>query len=228
MDEINIQTQPRTKASIKKLRLLILMMFITVIILITTTYAWFSVQRDVEIYGLKVNVEVAENMQTSLDGEKWTNTIEISDMRQLYGTAASGLQAVQNEHANYIPTELFPVSTVGNVGTDGRMTFAQGIISERTLSNITLCSEDDIVPGALIKGNPAATPATTGMEDNNKDHPYLAFDMYLRNVSKAEEDILELNAGSIVTATGAQTGLEASVRIGFLAYDDEASLLDTP
>ena len=60
----------RSKKSLKKIQSLIFLMLITMVLAITATYAWFSTQRDVEIAGMRLNVEVAESMQISLDGEK--------------------------------------------------------------------------------------------------------------------------------------------------------------
>ena len=65
---------------------MIIILLIAALISVTGTYAWFSTQRDVEIVGFRLNVEIAENLEISLDGEKWTHTIEIYNMRQFYGT----------------------------------------------------------------------------------------------------------------------------------------------
>ena len=43
-------------------------MLLTLILAITATYAWFSTQRDIEVSGMRLNVEVAESLQISLDG----------------------------------------------------------------------------------------------------------------------------------------------------------------
>ena len=51
----------RNKKSIRKIRGLLMLMLLTMILAITATYAWFSTQRDVEITGMKLNVEVAES-----------------------------------------------------------------------------------------------------------------------------------------------------------------------
>ena len=115
----------RSKKSLKKIQSLIFLMLITLILGITATYAWFSTQRDVEIAGMRLNVEVAESMQISLDGEKWTQSIQIADMRQFYGTydvsGDEGFAVFQAKdideggNLNYVPTELVPVSTAGEV-----------------------------------------------------------------------------------------------------------------
>ena len=73
----------RKKKSLKKIKGLVFLILITLIIGITATYAWFSTQRDVEISGMRLNVEVAESMQISLDGEKWTQSIQIANSNEI-------------------------------------------------------------------------------------------------------------------------------------------------
>ena len=177
----------RSKKSLKKIQSLVFLMLITLILAITATYAWFSTQRDVEIAGMRLNVEVAESMQISLDGEKWTQSIQIADMRQFYGTySATGSESfavyqakkvADGGNLNYVPTELVPVSTAGEV-SGGKLQFVQGTITNnadgsQSLTEITACNETDITTSASIETK----------EANNANHPYLVFDMYLRNIS---------------------------------------------
>lgn len=211
----------RTKKSQKKTKFLLILIVLTAILSITATYAWFSTQKDVEISTLRLNIEVAESLEISLNGKEWTNKITIDDMRQLYGTAATGKhQAVAADNANYIPTELLPVSTIGETTADGRLQFmTASAISGTTLKAIP-CDESDIVVGKTI--------ATT--ETSNKNHPYLAFDVYLKNISAVSAgDPLRLMTGSRVWAdTGyedakagtstANTGAENAMRVGFVQY----------
>ena len=216
----------RTVKSQKKSKMIFLIIIIAALISITGTYAWFSSQRDVEIVGFKINVEIAENLEISLDGETWTHSINIEDMRQFYGTyrdddtTTVAYQAVKDKHRNYVPIELLPVSTVGTV-ENGNLVFVSGEIQEKKLKNITKCSEADITVGSTILSK----------EGNNKNHPYLAFDMYLRNLSNlktpGETDLLQLRAGSIATAANPNTGLEYSVRVGFVQYGNTVELLST-
>ena len=233
----------RNKKSLKKIQSLIFLMLVTLILGITATYAWFSTQRDVEIAGMRLNVEVAESMQISLDGEKWTQSIQIADMRQFYGTydvsGDEGFAVFQAKdvdeggNLNYVPTELVPVSTAGEVA-GGKLQFVQGTIGtnadgSQSLTGITACSETDITNTATIGTK----------EGNNDKHPYLVFDMYLRNISAKTEgiDALELNAGSSVfvntasTDDGEQegkgvsgTGLEYSARVGIIVYGNTVSV----
>ena len=167
------KTRKNTEELKKKSKFLFLIILIAALISITGTYAWFSIQRDVEIVGFRVNVEIAENLEISLDGEHWTHSIQIMNMRQFYGTykVQEGdpdiYQAKTGDQRNYVPIELLPVSTIGSV-KDGNLVFATGEIKDKRLSNLRKCSEDDIKVGVGIKEK----------EGKNDNHPYLAFDMY--------------------------------------------------
>lgn len=223
----------RSKKSLLKIKILLILMFFTIIFAITSTYAWFSSQREVEISGMKLNVEVAESMQISLDGAKWYQSITIDNMRQFYGTYADTTkpQADKNTNTNYVPTELIPVSTVGEVSS-GKLQFMTGSSTMSGLTTsaaLTACSETDLVAGADIKDV---------REANNENHPYLVFDMYLRNYSSNESDELQLNGGSSVwvdtwtaeTQEGKgkyNTGLENCARVGFVVYDNTADITAT-
>ena len=105
----------RSKTSLNKIRSLVFLMLLTLILAITATYAWFSTQRDVEVSGMKLNVEVAESLQISSDGEIWTQSIQIANMRQFYGTytgTGDGFAIYQAKkpddggNTNYVPTEF--------------------------------------------------------------------------------------------------------------------------
>ena len=233
------KTQKRTKW-------LFILLILTAVLSITATYAWFSTQRDVDITGMRLHVEVAESMQISLDGEIWTQSIQIANMRQFYGTYTGTGDAFAIYQAkkpsdggnqNYVPTELKPVSTVGTV-TGGKLQFVKGTISttaegKTQLTDVVACSEADIT----------ATETIANRQNGNENHPYLVFDMYLRNVSAKADgqlDILELNAGSNVwinTETDddteqegagvADTGLEYTARVGMIVYGNTIGITET-
>ncbi len=230
----------RKQKSLKKIRMLFLLLILTAVIMITATYAWFSTQKEVEVTGMRLNVEVAESMQISLDGEKWVQSIEIKDMRQFYGSYSDTSTHQANPiteddgNTNYVPKELLPVSTAGEVAS-GKLQFVQGVVTngETTkLTGITACSEDDLTKTAEISTR----------QEGDKNHPYMVFDMYLRNISAKTtgQDDLKLNAGSKVyvnTATTddteqegkgvADTGLEYSARVGMIVYGNTVSVTAT-
>lgn len=219
----------RTKNSLKKIKLLLFLMLMTIIISLTATYAWFSSQRDVDITGIKLNVEVAESMQISLDGDLWLQSITIDNMRQFYGTysVSSTHQANKNDNTNYVPTELKPVSTIGEVA-NGKLQFMKGeAVTSGIVTSVTAtpCSETDLLKTATI----------TERETGNSNHSYLVFDMYLRNYSAKESDNLQLNKDSRIWVSASDTesqegkgkegtGLENCVRVGFVVYENTADI----
>ncbi len=222
----------KKKQNKKKIRFLIqidiktfiwAMIIVFALISTTATYAWFSKHREAHIRGFNVKVEVGEFLEISLDGEIWTHSINIESMKQLYGTykdkdaTTVALQAKNGEQRNYIPTEMLPVSSVGNV-ENGNLVFVTGKLDQNKLTDIKKCSEEDITMGA----------STSLKESKNADHPYLAFDIYLKNLSHLTEngrkDPLQLDKDSIITATEQGVGLENTVRVAFVKYGSTLDL----
>lgn len=235
----------RTKKSQKKTKFLLILIVLTAILSITATYAWFSSQREVEISTMRLNVEVAENLEISLDGETWANSIVIDNLRQLYGTykgvsnTHTIYQASETDNSNYVPTELLPVSTTGSVA-NGVLQFMKGEVKNGEVS-ATACSETDIAV-TVTPDNPETeevdeskreAKSVASKETNNNKHPYLVFDMYLKNISsQAAGDPLRIATDSKVwvdsTATDPDiagvgvtgTGLENCIRVGFVPYSN--------
>jgi hypothetical protein len=121
------------EGSTKTLRKLILLVAFTGIMLITSTYAWFSTQKNVTLSNLYGAVEVAEGLQMSLDASVWVNEINFSDFDQTTSSwvIKSGVDSTKYFNAatvnpsfqypagagggieNVIPDEYLPASTTG-------------------------------------------------------------------------------------------------------------------
>ena len=119
----------------KRLNALILLVAFTAVLLIVSSYAWFSTQRNVNLSNLDGTVKVAEGLEISLDGSKWSNTIDFSQynddqtvLKKLYG---------ETDH-NIIPTEMLPVSSNGTEGIDKKeIPFYRGVNTDtKVLSSI--------------------------------------------------------------------------------------------
>ena len=107
----------------KRLNSLILLVAFTAVMLIVSTYAWFSAQKNVTIGGLQGQVSVAEGLEISLDAKYWSQEINFKDytnqweLKKVYGatsgTRKDGDDLSASPNHNIIPTELVPVSTTG-------------------------------------------------------------------------------------------------------------------
>ena len=117
--------EKRTKESSKRINSLILLIAFTAIMLIVSTYAWFTSQKDVTLSNLRGTVEVVENMEISLDAKEWSNFIDLTDAQAKFDSAQTsrGLAKLDNGSdltvktvPGIIPKELLPVSGYGKTG----------------------------------------------------------------------------------------------------------------
>ena len=214
--------QNKQKNSKRRLNSLILLVAFTAIMLIVSTYAWFSTQRNVSISNLEGTVKVAEGLEISLDAENWSQEIDfdqytMDDLKKLYG---------ETNH-NVIPTELIPASTNGAEGigkTD--ITFYRGkatqVDKKWQLADIT-----------EVEG-----PTSTITSASDLKFPgYYAIDLFLRNsgidtgkgdVQGTTTETLQLTQNSAVTVkTGgnADTGIQNTPRVAFALYDGSADVV---
>ena len=233
--------EKRTKESSKRINSLILLIAFTAIMLIVSTYAWFTSQKDITLSNLRGTVEVAENMEISLDAKTWHQEIDLAELVEVGGVQKNVFQIAQESRdaakkadgsdlgidtTQYvIPKELLPVSGIGETGST-LMPLYDGTATGTKLAGIAKCTE-----------NHTGTQADEG---------YFAFDIYIKNTSKdGQPDNLQLNLNSavqvlpitlekeVVDAFGntvtrqyqgdPASGLQNSVRVGLALYGGEVS-----
>ena len=203
----------------RKLNALILLIAFTAIMLIVSTYAWFSTQRTVTLNGISGTVNVAEGLEISLDALNWSNALDLSSITNLKQYVSEHGYTTNN---NIIPTEMLPVSTQGSTGKNHVEMYKGEAPSNLKLSKVTLCDE-------------------AVSDDKEDSYPaYIAFDVFLRDSSRSEADVpLFLTTDSTVTvkANGGleeQYGLQNTIRVGFAKFatyanykSDQKTILDT-
>ena len=196
----------RSRSSKRRLNSLFMALLLSSAMLVMSTYAWFSANRSVEITGITAKVTAAEGLQISLDGATWGTSVTVND------TTLAAAETSQTGINDYLlPTELKPVSTTG--ATSGaEVSFYDGKI---TADGVTLNN-------AASATRTSSTTASTGK--------YIVFDVYLKNSSSQTSDLFQLGANSLVrlgTTTDhigvSDTGLENSVRIGFMLFGNTAA-----
>ena len=214
----------RSRKSKRRMNSMFMALLLTAILLIMSTYAWFTANRVVTINGITARVTVAEGLQISLDGEHWSNSITASaEVLAALGTASkSGEQDIPVNTWQW-PSELKPVSSDGTLDS-GIPVFKDGAISTdgRQLASI-----------AAVTPNYSATVTGSGAT-TAKGEKLIIFDVYLRNTSgQSGTDTFQLGTGSSVAITALQesgsnvgvqgTGLEFSSRVGVLLYGNTVS-----
>ncbi len=215
----------------KRLNALILLVAFTAVLLIVSTYAWFSTQKNVTLSNLDGKVNVAEGLQISLDAEHWSNSIDFSQ----YKNDQSPLKKQYGENThNLIPTEMLPVSTTATEQLDStgsgtgikELSFYRGTNSDSIkLYDVKAVSNDltkvDATGESLEEGNTTITAKSADVYPG-----YYAIDFFLQN-SSAETtgtDVLQLNTGSLVTvkADGNNSvGLQNTPRVALALYNSD-------
>ena len=210
----------KQKNSRRRLNSLILLVAFTAIMLIVSTYAWFSTQKNVSLSGLEGTVKVAEGLQISLDAKTWKNGIDFKDFTEqtfidAYVPGATLEHPYQYPDpaksdgtkiaaTNVLPDELLPVSTTG-AGED---------ITGANSKTMAMYNGENINGNQLVSITKMAEEKASG---------YYAIDLFLQNSSKSTVtvDPLQLQAGSVLTVkstTKQTTGLQNTARVALVQY----------
>ena len=200
----------RNRKNKRRINSLLLLLLLTASMLVVSTYAWFSTNREVSITGISAQVSAAAGLQISLDGEIWGSSVNVT---------ADGLNTLNANGVKNVyqwPTKLSPVSTDGSIsGSDVAFYYGR------------LTTDGNGLTGVAAESARTANDSGSSTSSSAK---FIAFDIYLKNSSGLSAgDHLQLNVGSLVAADlenggAADTGLEYSARVGFLLYDDTEPL----
>ena len=122
------------------LKSLLLVLLITLVMLIASSYAWFTANQTVTVNQLDVNVQATSGLQISTDAVHWKSVITAADLADAY------VAEEYSAHVNQIPTELAPVSTAGIVTTPGRLDMYYGEVnSNETLGGFVLTTTNKLM-----------------------------------------------------------------------------------
>ena len=178
----------------------ILILLLIAILLIASTYAWFTANTQVTISTLDVNVKAQNGLQISADGTNWKTILQNTDIDP---TAVS---TTYSGNVNQIPTVMEPVSTIGTIAADGKMNMFYGTVTSNVSGDYQL----------------TASKLTDTKGAGDTAGKYIAFDTFLR-VDK--DSPLTLTANSNVMAKEGTTskGLENAARVAFCVLGNTAA-----
>lgn len=201
------EKQRRERRKRRKYRLLILLLLLlgTGTMLATSTYAWFTSNKNVSVEKLKVNIAAKNGIQISADGTKWKSIIQTNDLK----TTRSGNYT---SSVNQIPDTLEPVSTIATPNTSGYLDIYYGVVDTNDSGDYILTA---------TKTTEKDTAQYT--EDTKGDAKFIAFDLFF----KVNDDTpVYLTAGSGVHAEltdgETDTGIKNASRIAFVNLGNTA------
>ena len=147
-ERIKMNKKTKRRGNLKYSLLLLLLL---AILLVTSTYAWFTANKTVTISELQVNVQAKNGLQISTDAINWKAVLSNDDIT---GVAYEGC-------INQIPATMEPVSTAGNV-TSGNLDLFYGTVN----------------PGGTGEYELTATKEADATKGTNGK--YVAYDIYLK------------------------------------------------
>ena len=179
----------RTKK--RKRTFALLLLFLTFILFITTTYAWFSTNRVVGIDTLNVHVQADGGLEVSTDAVNFKQVITVQDIIDAKDNYPSSV--------NQVPYRMYPVSTGGVIDSNGYLEMFSG---EATNTRGT---------DFILVANKSLESNSFGEESEGR---FIVFDLFFRTTNNKE---LYLSGNSSVTYNGdSSSGIENATRIAFL------------
>jgi len=182
----------------RRLLFLIVAFVFTIVILSTSTYAWFTSNYTVTVQPIDVQVSSGSGIQISTDAVNWKSMITLAD-----------IQAGYTGGVNKVPTaEMSPVSTIKAAYVDAT-TWSQGLkMYKGTIVN-------DVYSGVMYLDSAQELDTST----NEKN--YIAFDLFLKLDFKATEQVQTqtvyfTSSTGIDTYGNANTYIEYAGRMGFV------------
>lgn len=179
----------------RNIRLTLLLLLLTAILLIMSSYAWFTANQTVKIDTLKVNVAAQNGLQISADAITWSAMIDTEDLITAANATSNG-----GRLTNQIPMSMVPVSTIGDIdATTGFMDMYLGTVQANADTG-----KDELTAEKTVEA--------TGTEGD-----FIAFDMFLKVEAPVD---LALTANSTVKAEGKE-GIERAARVAFVVVGNK-------
>ena len=203
----------------KRIKRLVVTCLLCAIILTVSTYAWFIGMETVTIEAFNVKIAAVDNLQLSLDGIKYTDTLEINE--DILRVLKDGVNEGENEEDfTYVKSY-----TTGNTNswTDLEPMSSVGLINE-TSSKMVLFEK-----GSLTASDGGyRIMAEAVKNDTTEVKGYVAFDLFVQNLSgqayydtitdphNEEAVYLTYDSAVVSNESGAKvSGIENSVRVAF-------------
>lgn len=179
-----------------RLRALLIILLICAIVFISSTYAWFTSNKEVSIQTIEVSVKTSAGIQISADGENWKSALTVNDI-----IAAA---TAHSELIDILPTNIEPVSTDMSLAGNGTLNMFYGEVKANADGEFALQA--------------AADAPSSGAH-------YVVFDIFLKTNTNLGEGKVKINCSSAnaaersgVIITGAQSsdGIQNASRIAFV------------
>lgn len=157
-----------------KLNNLLIILILAALLLIMSTYAWFTANRTVRIDAINVNVTTVNGLQISANGFDWKTILSNEDIAGAHqANRANGIGGYPTV-INQLPSVIAPVSTA----------FTQASASGAGANQLAMfygTVETDLATGKYyLTAAKQTDTSTNGFESTQGDNYYMAFDIFLK------------------------------------------------
>lgn len=185
----------KKKKKQKNLSSLILLLLLSVVLLGTSTYAWFTSNKNVSIEGIDVKVTTSSGLLISADATNWKTTLTNADLTSATWTGVK----------NQLP------GTITNTTT--------GITMDETETGMLDMYDGEVVSdGGVLK----LTTTKAAAEANGQTGNYVAFDVFFKTET-AGQIYLTTSANVTKDATSEEKGLKNASRIAFVKEGNKSA-----
>ena len=198
----------KTKASKQKLNNLLMILLLTAVLLIMSTYAWFTANRTVNIDAIDVKVATSSGLQISADGITWKTVLTKDDVFSAYNTYGSSV--------NQLPSIMAPVSSALELDANGHLKMFFGKVEANLDTNSDTYGQY-LLTSTLQTDVASNKVTTTGEFDKGY---YMAFDVFL----KVETQASELYMSGSVTEPTTVKGLANAARVALIKGPNTAAV----
>lgn len=210
----------RTKASKQRLNNLFILLVLTAVLLVMSTYAWFTANRTVKIDSIDVHVSTSSGLQISADGIDWKTVLTKDDLVAAHTTYADAV--------NQLPDNMAPVSTALNQ-TDRYLDMFYGSVSADLETGSSTYGEY-LLTSVKQTDVESSTITTSGEYDKGY---YIAFDIFLKSGNDATdlymsgstiEMVEDTTTGDLVAASSTQEkGIANAARVALIKGENTDS-----
>ena len=180
---------------------LIFMAFITCLVLIYSSYAWFSATLDVKLNNFRAVVDPETGIYISLDGVNWGSTVEITKENII-----TNLEKTYPGHTNQWSNGMTSVSTIGQ--------------STITDDKFSMFGNKTPFIGRIIAKNKTEIDIVKLNEDKpNDDADFIAFDIFIKNLTTSpySDNLYLVDGTKVVNASDIADDTAANaIRLGML------------
>lgn len=137
---------------------IIMVLVILVIVLATSTYAWFTTNQEIENTGINIQARASQKMQISVDAKTWKNAITLQDILKA---------SYDVERLNQVPDNFQAYSSIGSL-QNGKIEMFHGFVSQDRDTSSESFGKKTLTAEKVVE-----TDGVTG--------GFLTFDLYLNN-----------------------------------------------